>query len=112
RSGAPNMVYAQVRSEVDATIELELTTWGKLQLALTSGSQQLNLLTGNAVSALAGSTAAALQLGDPAASFHVGDYVVVDLDYTGQTGFVGAGACGAYVRSAIDVNSDADYIRR
>ena len=111
RSGTPAMVYAQVRSEVEATVELELATWGKLQLALASGSQQLNLLAGNAVSVQVGSSATTLQLAGTA-TFHVGDYVVVDVDYTGQTGFIGAGASAAYVRSATDVNNDADYIRR
>lgn len=106
------MAYAQVRSEVEATVQLELATWGKLQLALTSGSQQMNLIATSATALQSGSNATALQLGDAAATFHAGDLVVVDRDYTGQAGFVGAGVSGAYVRSASDVNNDADYIRR
>ena len=113
RSGAPAMAYAQVRAEAEATVQLELATWGKLQLALTSGSQQMNLLASPAATPLqSGSTANTLQLGDAATAFHAGDVIVVDQDYTGQTGFVGAGVSGAYVRSAADVNNDADYIRR
>jgi hypothetical protein len=111
RSGAPAMTYSQVRAEVEATVQLELATWGKLQLALTSGSQQLNLLTTTTASVLAGSTATTLRL-DSTAGFHVGDLVVVDADYTGQTGYVGSGVSGAYVRSASDVNNDPSYIRR
>ena len=111
RSGAPAMTYAQVRAEAEATVELELATWGKLPLALTSGSQQMNLLTATTAIVQAGSTAAKLQLSDTA-GFDTGDLVVVDVDYIGQTGYVGSGVSGAYVRSAADVNNDASYIRR
>jgi hypothetical protein len=38
--------------------------------------------------------------------------VVVDGDYTGQTGYVGSGVSAAYVSSASEVNSDVNYIRR
>ena len=113
RSGAPAMAYAQVRAEAEATVQFELVTWGKLQLALTSGSQQMNLLTTNAATPLQpGSTANTLELGDTTIAFNVGDVIVVDHDYGGQTGFVGAGVSGAYIRSETDVNSDANYIRR
>jgi hypothetical protein len=112
RSGAPAMAYAQIRAESEATVQFELATWGKLQLALTSGSQQMNLLADAATALQTGSTAIALQPGDAAATFNIGDYIAVDQDYTGQTGFVGAGVSGAYVRSTADVNNDADYIRR
>ena len=126
RSGAPAMTFAQVRTEIEATVELAFASWGKLQMALTSGSQQMNLLAttsgaapngsgGSAATATplqAGSTASTLQVGSAATAFSVGDLVVVDADYTGQAGFVGAGISGAYVRSAADVNNDANYIRR
>jgi hypothetical protein len=35
--------------------------------------------------------------------------VVVDVDYTGQTGFVGSPVSGAYVKAAL---TDVDYVRR
>jgi hypothetical protein len=125
RAGAHAMVSTQVRSTADATVALEFATWGKLQLALSSGSQQMNLLAtgigaasaasgGDAVPALAlddASTAAALVIGDAASQFNAGDYVVVDADYTGQTGYLGAGVSGAYVRSPSDIRG-VDYIRR
>jgi hypothetical protein len=38
--------------------------------------------------------------------------IVVDADYSGQTGYVGSGVSAAYVKSAASVNSDPDYIRR
>jgi hypothetical protein len=39
----------------------------------------------------------------------VGETVVVDVDYTGQLGFVGSGVSGAYVKAAL---TDVDYVRR
>ncbi len=44
-----------------------------------------------------------------AAKFTAGSIVAVDVDYTGQTGFVGSPVAGAYVRQAL---TDVDYIRR
>ena len=44
RLGAPATASSQVRTVVDATVSLEFESWGKLQLALASGSQQMNLL--------------------------------------------------------------------
>jgi hypothetical protein len=123
RSGAPAMVQMQVRTEIEATLGMEFATWGKVQMALTAGSQQMNLLHavdggaaaasgGAAVAATvlqAGSTASVLQVGDAASGFAVGDLVAVDVDYGGETGFVGSGMSGAYVRTAL---SDVDYVRR
>ncbi|MDE3104434.1 MAG: hypothetical protein KGK08_04595 [Acidobacteriota bacterium] len=126
RGGAPAMTQMQARSEIEATLTLEFASWGKLQLAVASGSQQMNLLAtaagaaaggsgGLAASATplqSGSTATTLQVGSAASSYAPGSWVVVDVDYTGQTGYVGAGISGAYVRQAADVNSDVNYIRR
>lgn len=132
RSGAQAMVASQVRTAADATVALEFATWGKLQLAVSSGSQQMNLLAtagssvaavgsgGAAVAAQAldgASTASVLVVGVAAAAqFSAGDYVVVDADYTGQTGFVGSGVSGAYVRPdatlGLDATLSVDAIRR
>jgi hypothetical protein len=124
RTGAPAVAELQVRSEIEATLIFSFESWGKLQLALASGSQQMNVLKtvpgavvsgsgGAAVSAvpiMSGSTASVLQVGATAAiGFSVGEFVAVDLDYAGQTGFVGSGVSGAYIRSAL---TDVDYIRR
>ena len=46
------------------------------------------------------------------AGFSAGQMVVVDIDYSGQTGYVGSGISATYVRSASAVNSDSNYIRR
>ena len=126
RTGAPAVVQTQVRSEIEATVSLEFESWGKLQMALAAGSQQMNLLAttagaavngsgGKAAAAVplaAGSTAASLNVGAASAGFSVGDLVAVDLDYTGQIGFVGSGISGAYVASSAAVNSDVNYVRR
>jgi hypothetical protein len=126
RTGAPAVVQTQVRSEIEATVSLEFEKWGKLQMALAAGSQQMNLLAtaasaapngsgGTAAAAVAlatGSTATALNVGAASIDFSVGDLVAVDLDYSGQVGFVGSGVSGAYVSSSAAVNGDVNYVRR
>ena len=130
RTGAPAVVQSQVRTELEATVELQFQSWGKLQLALTSGSQQMNLLNTAAgalvngsggvgatpvplVSTGGASTATILNVGAGAAeNFLPGDVVAVDVDYTGQTGYVGSGASAAWVRAAADVHGDVNYVRR
>lgn len=57
-----------------------------------------------------GSTATSIVLASAdAATFTPGSIIALDVDYTGQTGFVGAPVAGAYVRQAL---TDVDYIRR
>jgi hypothetical protein len=131
-AGDPAVVQTQVRTEIEATVSLEFESWGKLQLAVASGSEQMNLLvtaTGaaaNGSGGLAGapvplvgapatpaSTATSLNVGAAtAAGFSVGDLVAVDVDYTGQVGFVGSGVSAAYVTSAVSVGNDVNYVRR
>lgn len=124
RSGAPATTQLQVRTEVEATVAFSFETWGKLQLALASGSQSLNLLAAQsgagaagsggaavaALSLLAGSTATVLQMSAAAAAgLAAGQIVAVDFDHAGQTGFIGSGPSGAYLRTAV---TDVDYTRR
>jgi hypothetical protein len=125
-TGAPAVVQSQVRTLVEATVQLEFESWGKLQLALAAGSQQMNLLQtasgatangsgGLAVAAVplaAGSTATTLSVGTAAAQFQVGGLVAVDEDYVAQVGFVGSGVSAAYVSSPASVGNDINYIRR
>lgn len=129
RTGAPAIVQQQVRTELEASFSLEFEGWGKLQMAITSGSQQMNLLVPTKPAAQNGSggpataavsllapgaafTAASLNVGAAAtAQFAVGDLVAVDVDYSGQTGYVGSGVSGAYVR-AVSAISDVNYVRR
>lgn len=126
RTGAPAIAQSQVRTEVEATVSLEFEAWGKLQLALASGSEQMNLLatasgaasngSGGVAAApvplAAGSTATSLNVGAASSQFSAGNLVAVDVDYTGQTGFVGSGVSAAYVASATAVNNDINYVRR
>ena len=109
-TGAPAAATTQVRTQTGAEIALEFNTWGKLQLALTAGVQQLNVL-GQSTPLTPGSTATVLNV-DEAGTFSPGDTLVVDVDYTGQTGFLGSGASGGYVRSAAAIVNDTDYVRR
>lgn len=123
RSGAPAAAQSQVRTEMEATVRLAFESWGKLQIALSAGTQQMNLLRAAsgaavagsggaavaAVAVLSGSTATTLHVGDGASSFAAGDLVAVDVDYAGETGFLGSGVSGAYTRVVL---SDVDYVRR
>ena len=127
RSGAPGLPLSQVRTEIDALVQVHFLSWGKLQMAVTSGSEQMNLLAVQAGAPANGSGGAAapavpLQTGSSAttlaiasaqlADFSVGQMICVDADYTGQTGYVGTGVSGAYVSSAASVNNDINYVRR
>lgn len=126
RGGARGAASAQVRAQLDARVELEFREWGKLQMALAGGSQHMNALVtapaaapqpsgGTPAAAIplqAGSAATELVLGAAVSSFAAGDLVAVDIDYQGQTGYVGSGLAAAYVKDSADVQNNADYIRR
>lgn len=127
RSGAPGLATSQVRTEIDALITVGFQTWGKLQMAITSGSEQMNLLApapgaglngsggkaGAAIPLQSGSTADFLAIASSDLSrLPVGQMVAVDVDYSGQTGYVGSGISGTYVGSAAAVQPDIDAIRR
>ncbi len=131
RAGSPAAARRQVRTGVAAEVEFAFDRWGKLQLALSCGVQQMNLLAPAAGAAAAASgakagsatplaggaglppqTATVLQVGAAAAAFTAGQMVAVDVDYTGQTGYVGSGASGAYVASSMSVQGDVNYVRR
>jgi hypothetical protein len=124
RTGAPAVTQMQARTEIDATVSFSFESWWKLQLALSAGTQQMNLLAvasgaaaegsgGTAVAAVAlanGSTATVLQMAPTdAAKFAMGQLIAVDVDYTGQTGFLGSCVSCAYVQTAL---TDVDYVRR
>jgi hypothetical protein len=124
KAGAPATTQSQTRTDVEAMVSFSFESWNKLQLSLSAGTQSLNLLktasgvaqepsgglASPAVSLASGSTATVLKL-DPSAAvnFSVGEWVAVDVDYSGGTGFIGSGVSGAYVKSAL---SDVDYVRR
>ena len=112
-SGAPGAVMLQGRQSIGATVSMNFERWSKLTMALSCGAQQTNVLkAGSAPVAIsvAGSTATFLSTPNGTGSIQPGDLIAVDVDYAGQTGFVGAGAAAAYLAAA--VSSDANWIRR
>jgi hypothetical protein len=123
-TGIPAATLEQVRETLEAQVSVQFLSWTKLTMALATGSQHMNLLLPAsgalaaadgatavpAVVAQTGSTAAFVALAaTDAANFAPGSIVAMDIDYTGQTGYVGAPVSGAYVRQAL---TDVDYIRR
>jgi hypothetical protein len=117
RAGTRGAVNTQIRAQLDARVQLEFLHWGKLQMALAAGSQHINVLartngvTDPACAILPGSTATHLVLSPTdAARFHAGCIVVVDTNYAGQTGYIGAGISAAYAKPG--QTSDANFTRR
>lgn len=123
-TGIPAAPFEQVRETLQAQVSLQFLSWTKLTMALATGSQHMNLLAPasgatpaadgaqaiSAVTVQAGSTATSILLASAdAAKFSPGEIVAVDVDYIAQTGFVGTGISGAYVRQVL---TDVDYIRR
>jgi hypothetical protein len=123
-TGIPAAALEQVRESVQAQVSLQFLSWTKLTMALATGSQHMNVLVAASDPALAadGATAASavvpqsgststsiLLASSDAAKFAAGSIVALDVDYTGQTGYVGSPVAGAYVRQAL---TDVDYIRR
>ena len=123
-TGVPATVLEQTREMVDAQVSFGFESWTKLTMALAAGSQHMNLLipasgaeagadgaTGaGAVTIQSGATATLVPMAaSDAAKFTAGQIVAVDVDYTGQVGFVGSPVSGAYVKTAL---ADVDYVRR
>lgn len=126
-AGAKSAVALQARSQLQARVECNFRQWGKLQMALSGGSQHMNVLAAVAnselfpsggtprdpISVLPASTPQELVFGASGAGvFAVGDVLAVDIDYQQQTGYVGSGIAGAYVRDAAAVLHDPHYVRR
>jgi hypothetical protein len=123
-TGIPAATLEQVRETLQAQVSLQFLSWTKLTMALATGSQHMNLLApasgaapaadgaqaATAVIPQTGSTATFVALASAdAAKFAAGSIIALDVDYTGQTGYVGTPVSGAYVRQAL---TDVDYIRR
>jgi hypothetical protein len=123
-TGIPASPLEQVRETLQAQVSLQFLSWTKLTMALATGSQHMNLLTpasggtaaadgaqaATAVVVQDGSSATSIALNSAdAAQFSAGSMVAVDVDYTGQTGYVGTPVSAAYVRQTL---TDVDYIRR
>jgi hypothetical protein len=123
-TGIPASALEQVRETLAADVSLQFLSWTKLTMALATGSQHMNLLVSAtgltpaadgppaipAVIPQSGSTASSILLTSAnAASFSPGSLITVDVDNTGQTGYVGSPVAGAFLRQAV---ADVDYIRR
>ena len=127
RAGHKGALAGQFRAQLDSRVEFDFRSWGKLQMALSGGSQQMNVLAaevnaearpsgGTALppaAVLPGSSAQQIELGLGAVdAFAAGDLIAVDVDYLQQTGYVGSGIAAACVADPADVRYDADYVRR
>lgn len=125
RSGYRGAVRAQYRGEISSAVEFEFREWGKLQMALAAGTTHFNVLKaaagspespvgGTPVAAVAlgaGSTATSIALAAGGGSqFRPGGFISVDLDYTGESGYVGSGVQASFVPAGSV--TDTDYIRR
>lgn len=123
-TGIPAAALEQVRETVQAEVSFQFLSWTKLTMALATGSQHMNVLapaSGAAIAPDGAQAAAAVATGSGststflvlsatnAAQFAAGQIVAVDVDYAGQTGFIGSPISGAYLRQAV---SDVDYVRR
>ena len=112
RTGPAANIAVQCRTLPEAHVEFDLLSWGKVQLALSGGTQQMNVLAEQAGGGpqpsggpalpsspvQSGSTITEILLTtDQLNSYSVGDIVAVDVDYSGQTGYLGSGAPGTYV---------------
>lgn len=126
-AGTRGAAATQFRGPLDAHIQFDFREWGKLQMALSCGSEHLNVLApdpsgaakpsgGTAVAptaVLPGSTASEIIVGAGAVGgFSIGDLIAVDTDYEQQIGYVGTGIFAAYVKDSAAVNHDPDYVRR
>ena len=123
-TGIPAAPLDQVRETLEAQVSLEFLSWTKLTMALATGSQHMNVLAAAngaatsadgaqavpAVTPQSGSNATQIMLAAAdAQKFQAGSIVAIDVDNTGQLGYVGSPVAGAYVRQAI---TDVDYVRR
>ena len=121
-TGIPAAPLDQIRETLSAQVSFEFLSWTKLTMALATGSQHMNLLAPasgaapaavgaqakSAIAVQSGSTSTSIVLASTA-GFTAGQAIAVDVDNTGQTGYIGSPVSGAYIRQAI---SDVDYIRR
>ena len=127
RAGPAANLTTQYRAQPEARVEFDLLSWGKVQLALSGGTQQMNVLAeepgklpapsgamalpGSPVQT--GSTPTAIVLtADQLACYNVGDVIAVDVDYNGETGYLGSGAPGTYLSAVLAGGSYLDLVRR
>jgi hypothetical protein len=127
RNGPHGTVAAQYRTQIEAQVEFDFESWGKLQMALAGGTQEMNVLASPRISLPQGSGGAAIPASyvldgssdyrlildrEEMSKYEVGDLLAVDFDYTGSTGYIGSGAPAAYLAMALDGEVHKDYTRR
>lgn len=127
RTGPAGHIAAQYRGQPEAEVEFDLLTWGKVQLALSGGTQQMNVLDEDPLSppqpsgglalpaspVQSGSTWTEIVLTpDQLASYSVGDIIAVDVDYEGESGYLGAWAAGTYLAEPLQQPGSVDLVRR
>ena len=127
RSGPAANIAAQYRAQPEARVEFDALSWGKVQMALSGGTQQMNVLAeepgrlpapsgamaqpGSPVQG--GSTTTEVFLtADQLACYNVGDVIAVDVDYDGETGYLGSGAPGTYLGTPLTGAMYLDLVRR
>ncbi len=108
-TGIPAATLEQVRETLQAQVSLQFLSWTKLTMALATGSQHMNVLAAASGATLAadgaqaapavipqsGSTATSILLASSRrGEIRAGSIVALDVDYTGQTGYVGCAGCG------------------
>lgn len=108
-TGIDGLNHLRFRKQFEGQVAFDFCEWGKLQMALAAASQHVNLLAGPAYSVAGGDDASVQLSADGLAAFTIGDLVAVDVDLKMQSGFVGSGVSGAYVKDGM--NADEDYIR-
>jgi len=127
RAGPAGNIATQYRAQPEARVEFDLLSWGKIQLALSGGVQQMNVLAEEpgrlpapsgamalpASSVQAGSSPAEIVLtADQLLCYNVGDVIAVDVDYNGETGYLGSGAPGTCLQAPLVGGNYLDLVRR
>lgn len=130
RSGYRGAVRAQYRGQVAEQIEFKFREGTRMAYKLASGSEVFNLLVGTGAQTTgpltgSGAQAVAMVSYDPVAVagptvvvatgsgtlFTAGDYIVVDKDFTGQSGVVGDAGIPLFTNQ-VSGAPDVDFIRK
>ncbi len=112
-SGSPATVQLQAKQSIGARVRCRFERWNRLTMALTASSDTRNILKSGFTPLSIGSGSSSTILYLPSsAGISIGAFLAVDNDYSGQTGFIGAGSAGGYVQNATAITGDVDYIRR
>ena len=98
-TGTAGLDSFRFRKKCESKLAFEFCEWGKLQIALSASSQHINLLSGESYEVTEESASMLGAAADTLARFAVGDLVAVDVDLDVQSGFIGTGISGAFVKA-------------